>query len=101
MRIFARNQLLSGLMTGLALIATAPCAVAQQTITPTAKELNKALDADASQWTARFEHEGRAIYDKRYEVLGAIHLKPGMNVADIGAGSGLFARLIAQRVAAG
>src|SRR5690242_3941334 len=74
-------------------------AAAQQTITPTAKDLNKSFDADASQWTARFEHEGRSIYDKRYEILDAMHLKPGMNVADIGAGSGVFARLIAQRVA--
>ncbi len=73
----------------------------QPTITPTAKQLNKSFDADASQWTARFEHEGRAIYDKRYEILDEMHLKPGMDVADIGAGSGLFARLIAQRVAPG
>lgn len=71
----------------------------QPTITPTAKQLNKSFDADSSQWTARFEHEGRAIYDKRYEILDEMHLKPGMDVADIGAGSGLFARLIAQRVA--
>lgn len=73
----------------------------QPTITPTAKQLNKSFDADASQWTARFEHEGRAIYDKRYEILDEMHLKPGMDVADIGAGSGLFARLIAQRVGPG
>src|SRR5215469_6542754 len=80
---------------------TIPAAAQQPTITPTAKELNKAFDADTSQWTARFEHEGRAIYDKRYEILDAMHLKPGMNAADIGAGSGLFARLMAQRVAPG
>jgi ubiquinone/menaquinone biosynthesis C-methylase UbiE len=78
-----------------------PLVAQQPTITPTAKELNKSFDADASQWTARFEHEGRAIYDKRYEILDAMHLKPGMNVADIGAGSGLFARLMAQRVEPG
>jgi ubiquinone/menaquinone biosynthesis C-methylase UbiE len=84
------------------LIAAAlPWAALSQTITPTAKELNKSFDADASQWTERFEHEGRAIYDKRYEVLDAMHLKPGMNAADIGAGSGLFSRLMAQRVAPG
>ena len=73
----------------------------QQTITPKAKELNQAFDADASQWIERFEHEGRAIYDKRYEILDAMHLKPGMKAADIGAGGGLFARLMAQRVAPG
>ncbi len=88
-------------VAALAIAGAIPWAGAQQTITPTAKELNKQFDADASQWTERFEHEGRAIYDKRYEILDAMHLKPGMNVADIGAGSGLFARLMAQRVAPG
>ena len=86
------------LTVGVFIAAAVPWA-APQTITPTAKELNKSFDADVSQWTERFEHEGRAIYDKRYEILDAMHLKPGMNVADIGAGSGLFARLMAQRVA--
>ncbi len=75
--------------------------IAQQTITPTARDLNKKFDADASQWIERFEHEGRAIYDKRYEILDEMHLRPGMNVADIGAGSGLIARLMAQRTAPG
>lgn len=83
-----------------AVSAALTCAVAQQpTITPTAKELNKSFDADAGQWTQRFEHEGRAIYDKRMEILDAMGLKPGMDVADIGAGSGLISRLIAGRVA--
>ena len=81
-------------------LLSAACALAQQpTITPTAKALNKSFDADASQWTERFEHEGRAIYDKRVEIIDAMNLKPGMNVADIGAGSGLMSRLMAQRVA--
>jgi ubiquinone/menaquinone biosynthesis C-methylase UbiE len=73
----------------------------QPVITPTAKELNQSFNADAAQWAARFEHEGRAIYDKRFEILDAMGLKPGMDVADIGAGSGLISRLIAQRVAPG
>lgn len=101
MRISAPRHLTGGLPLALLIAGALPWAVAQQTITPTARELNKAFDADASQWTARFEHEGRAIYDKRYEILDAMHLKPGMNAADIGAGSGLFSRLMAQRVAPG
>jgi ubiquinone/menaquinone biosynthesis C-methylase UbiE len=85
-----------------AVFVAVTCAAAQQpTITPTAKELNKSFDADAAQWTQRFEHEGRAIYDKRMEILDAMGLKPGMDVADIGAGSGLISRLIAGRVAPG
>ena len=101
MRISGRKLFICALVMGFAMLGAAPRSAAQQTITPTARELNKAFDADASQWTARFEHEGRAIYDKRYEILDAMHLKPGMNAADVGAGSGLFARLMAQRVAPG
>jgi ubiquinone/menaquinone biosynthesis C-methylase UbiE len=87
-------------LRALILALAALTAPAQQpTITPTVKALNRSFDADASQWTERFEHEGRAIYDKRVEIIDAMHLKPGMDVADIGAGSGLMSRLMAQRVA--
>jgi ubiquinone/menaquinone biosynthesis C-methylase UbiE len=97
-----REDVMKIFVAGLMLVTASTWAVAQQsTITPTAKELNKSFDADASQWTQRFEHEGRAIYDKRAEILDAMGLKPGMDVADIGAGSGLISRLIAQRVAPG
>ena len=89
------------LTAALALLWMAPAAGQQSTITPTARELNKSFDADLQQWTERFEHEGRAIYDKRYEILDALSLKPGQAVADIGAGSGLISRLIAERVGSG
>ncbi len=99
---FGKKSAIQILLSGALFLGAATWAVAQQpTITQTAKELNKSFDADASQWTERFEHEGRAIYDKRFEILDAMNLKPGMNVADIGAGSGLFSRLIAARVAPG
>src|SRR5579871_2431963 len=99
MLIQDKKTAIAMLVTAFALVGVA---IAQQpTITPTAKELNKSFDVDSSQWAGRFEHEGRSIYDKRYEILDAMGLKPGMDVADIGAGSGLFSRLIAGRVAPG
>lgn len=99
MTIFERNYLTRVLVFGLIVASAMMQTVAQQqTITPTAKELNKSFDADMAQWAERFEHEGRAVYDKRIEILDAMGLKPGMDVADIGAGSGLISRLIAQRV---
>jgi ubiquinone/menaquinone biosynthesis C-methylase UbiE len=88
------------LLSGVLLAGMAVCS-AQQVITPTAKDLNNRFDADSAEWTKRFEHEGRAIYDKRFEILKAMDLKPGMDVADIGAGSGLITRLIARQVAPG
>jgi ubiquinone/menaquinone biosynthesis C-methylase UbiE len=89
------RKLTIGLAVAAAMMQTA---APQQAITPTARELNKSFDADPAQWAARFEHEGRAIYDKRFQILDEMGLKPGMDVADIGAGTGLFSRLIAGRV---
>jgi predicted methyltransferase len=48
-------------------------------------------------WAGSFEREGREVYDKRNEIVGATGVKPGMTVADIGAGSGLFTRLFARQ----
>lgn len=71
-------------------------------ITERAKELNESFaDPDVTQWVERFEREGRDVYAKRFEILEIMGLKPGMNVADIGAGSGFFSRLMAQKVQPG
>jgi ubiquinone/menaquinone biosynthesis C-methylase UbiE len=50
------------------------------------------------EWVERFEHEGRDVYDKREQIVDATGVQPGMVVADIGAGTGLFTRLFAPRV---
>jgi SAM-dependent methyltransferase len=47
-------------------------------------------DLDVTQWVERFEREGREIYDHRAAIVVAARLKPGMVMADIGAGTGLF-----------
>ena len=48
----------------------------------------------------RFESNGRDVYDHRKEIVAAVGLKPGMTVADIGAGTGLFTRLFSPEVGA-
>jgi predicted methyltransferase len=50
------------------------------------------------EWVERFEHEGREVYDKREQIVEATGVQPGMVVADIGAGTGLFTRLFASKV---
>jgi len=50
------------------------------------------------EFVGRFERDGRDAYDHRFEVLKAVNLKPGMAVADIGAGTGLFTRLFSPLV---
>ncbi len=53
---------------------------------------------DVEQWLGRFEREGREVYMRRDEVVAAVGLKPGMDVADIGAGTGFFTMLFASEV---
>lgn len=53
------------------------------------------------QWVATFESPGRELYDRRHDVVRTTGVRPGMRVADIGAGTGLFTRLFAPRVAPG
>lgn len=54
-----------------------------------------------TQWVMRFERPGREVFDKRHMIVAATEIKPGMVIADIGAGTGLFTRLFSPRVAPG
>lgn len=55
-------------------------------------------NADVDAFRAMFETESRAIYRYRHAIVAILDLKPGMTVADIGAGTGLFTRLISPEV---
>ncbi len=51
-----------------------------------------------SDFIGRFEREGRDSFDHRYEIVKECRVQPGMTVADIGAGTGLFTRLFSPLV---
>ena len=53
----------------------------------------------AEEWVTTLEGPQRVATQKIDEVLSKLSLKPGMVVADIGAGSGLFSRPLAKAVA--
>jgi predicted methyltransferase len=53
---------------------------------------------DVKAYIKRFESDDRETYAKRHEIVAALGLTPGMSVADVGAGTGLFTRLIAEKV---
>jgi predicted methyltransferase len=50
------------------------------------------------QWFATFERPGREVFDRRLDVVQALELKPAMDIADIGAGTGFYSLLFAQQV---
>ena len=68
---------------------------------PYAAEMNKKFtdpNADIQHFLKHFENDSRDIYVKRKEITRALGLRPGDAVADIGAGTGLFSLLFAERV---
>ena len=79
----------------LALAAVFP-ALAEQSVSPGINQGYK--NPDFRQWQARFERPGREVFDKRMQIVDALPLKAGSRVADLGAGTGLFARLFAARL---
>jgi predicted methyltransferase len=58
-------------------------------------------DPDYGEWQRRFESAGREVYDRRREIVAATRANPGMAVADVGAGTGLFTLLFAERLGEG
>src|ERR1041385_4446675 len=75
------------------LMHAAPAAAQEQSVNP---GINKQFENPAvTDFVPRFERDGRDPYDHRFEIVKAVGLKPGMTVADIGAGTGLFTRLFA------
>jgi predicted methyltransferase len=81
------------------LLLAVPVAAQQQSVAPGINERFE-QGQNYGEFVDSFEREGREIYDKRLEILGAVGLKPGMAVADIGAGSGLFTQLFSREVGA-
>jgi predicted methyltransferase len=53
---------------------------------------------DVEEYVERFEGESRDVYARRLEITEALALSPGGRVADIGAGTGFFSFLFAERV---
>jgi len=64
-----------------------------------APEINKAFrKPDITDFQGKFEKEGREAFEHRDEIVKACNLREGMQVADVGAGTGLFSRLFAPKV---
>ena len=71
----------------------------QQSLSP---GVNKSYGNPDVERTARsYERENRPVVQHREGILAICQLKPGMAVADIGAGTGLYTRPFARKVAPG
>jgi ubiquinone/menaquinone biosynthesis C-methylase UbiE len=83
------------LLAFLAFVA-APVYAQEKSVRP---GINKPYEnPDINESVKRFESENREVFAKRKEIVAACKLAPGMAVADVGAGTGLFTRLFAAEV---
>lgn len=55
-------------------------------------------DTDVDSFVARWELESREVYVAREDILRALRIEPGATVADVGAGTGLFASMLSEAV---
>jgi precorrin-6B methylase 2 len=84
-------------LPGALLLLAATLAVAQdKSVKPGINDSFK--DPDLKKFKESFEGESREIFALRARIVAACKLKPGMAVADIGAGTGLFTRLFAREI---
>ena len=73
---------------------------AEESVRPDANKQFLVPDLDVAHYTEVFEGEAREIATSKVAIADAIGLEPGMEVADVGAGTGLFLELLAERVGA-
>jgi predicted methyltransferase len=73
-----------------------PAAAQKESVRP---GINKPFETPKVEtFVGQFEREGRDAFDHRDAILEACQIKPGMAVADIGAGTGLFTRMFSKAV---
>ena len=81
----------------LALFAVHSSAFAQEeSVKPGINDAFKNPSVD--EFIGRFEIESREVFAHREAIVKACGIKPGMTIADVGAGTGLFTRLFAAAV---
>ncbi|MCK5943725.1 MAG: class I SAM-dependent methyltransferase [Planctomycetes bacterium] len=90
-------------LSSLVTIALCACSAApeEQSVKPgiNTNFLDPNLDVD--KYVERFETESREVFAKRTQIARAVGLQPGMAVADVGAGTGVFLDFFARDVTTG
>lgn len=80
----------------ICLLTLLPTTAQEKSVRP---GINKPFEKpDIEEFLKKFEGESREIAAHRKEIVAACKIKPGMTVADVGAGTGLFTRMFATEV---
>jgi len=90
-------RILTGLL-GFLFLAACAAAPAETSVKPGINEDYTDPTLDVDKMVARFEAESREIFARRTAIARAVGLQPGMAVADVGAGTGVFTDFFAKDV---
>lgn len=82
------------------LLVACAAAPAEQSVKPGINDDYTSPSLDVDKMVARFEAESREIFARRTAIARAVGLAPGMAVADVGAGTGVFTDFFAKDVGA-
>ncbi len=95
-------MLLRTAVTILAALALTGCGAAPEAAEASVKPgINKDFldpSLDVAKYEQRFEGESREVFVHRGRIAALLQLRPGMAVADVGAGTGLYSLLFAPKV---
>ena len=72
----------------------------EQSVKPGVNKGYKDPDLDVDKMVKRFELESREVYLTREQIVAACEIESGMEIADVGAGTGLFSRMFSKSVGA-
>lgn len=75
-----------------------PVPADEASVNPGINENYLADEVDVDEWMDRFEVESREIFAQRDAIVAALGIEPGVTVADIGAGTGVFQFALANAV---
>jgi predicted methyltransferase len=81
------------------ILAALPALAQEQSVKPGINDNFKNPDVD--YYVNLFEGESREIFQHRNEIVSALGLKAGDDIADVGAGTGFFSRMFSYQVAPG
>jgi predicted methyltransferase len=91
-----RHAWITPLLLAAYAMGAGPASAQERSVRP---GINKPYEnPNVQEQVQRFERENREVFAKRKEIVAACKLRPGMAVADVGAGTGLFTRLFAAAV---
>ena len=96
-QIISKYRMIMTVLVALLLLASLQAIAEEQNVNPGINDYYLA-DPDYERWVNIFESPGREVFDKRKAVVRALNIQPGMDIGDIGAGTGLYTRAFSSEV---